>query len=189
FDLGGVIVRITLEIAKAAQRAGLSIKTDLTFGELDFFLEYQRGSLTDSEYLFALGEKFSISTEEAKRLHASIIYEEYPGIADLIRALNEQGLKTAILSNTNSLHWEEMKSGRWPAFDQVQLPLGSHEVKLEKPDLAFYRSLEARLEVVPGEIMFFDDHDPNVRGAVAAGWHAHLIDPTGNTASQIQAHL
>ncbi|MEQ1822944.1 MAG: HAD-IA family hydrolase [Fimbriimonadaceae bacterium] len=189
FDLGGVIVQITLDVAEAAARSGLSIDAKCTFPDLDFFLCYQRGTLSCQEYLTVLAQQFSLTTAEAQRLHAGILVAEYPGISGMIANLNEAGLKTAVLSNTNELHWQEMKSGRWSAFDLIQLPLGSHEVNLEKPQVEFYRELEVRLGVNPEEIIFFDDGEKNVLGAKEAGWQAHLIDPAGDTAAQIRIHL
>lgn len=43
-----------------------------------------------------------------------------------------------------------------------------------KPDAAFYRMIQARTGLAPGEIFFVDDRPDNVEAARTLGWHAAL---------------
>ena len=49
--------------------------------------------------------------------------------------------------------------------------------------------MRERLDVPAPSIVFFDDLAENVEAARAAGWNACPVDPHGDTAGQMRAHL
>lgn len=193
FDLGGVLVRITLNVAEAARRSGVrrfSAAPELSFADLPFFLQFQAGILDERAYLAEFSKFGGSSVEEAKSVHNHILIEPYPGTLELIRDLRAEGLQTACLSNTNALHWQEMLySGRFPNVAGLDVHLASHERKLEKPDPRFYREMEMLTGVEAAEVVFFDDGLANVQAARACGWYAEHIDPEGDPAKQMRAYL
>lgn len=193
FDLGGVLVRITLNVAEAARRSGVrrfSAAPELSFADLPFFLQFQAGTLDERAYLAEFAKFGGSSVEEAKSVHNHILIEPYPGTLELIRDLQAEGLQTACLSNTNALHWQEMlHSGRFPNVARLDAHVASHELKLEKPDPRFYRAFEALLGAQAGQITFFDDGLANMEAARACGWRTELIDPTGDPTEQMRAFL
>ena len=193
FDLGGVLVRITLNVAEAARRSGVrhfSAAPGLSFQDLPFFLQFQAGILNEAAYLQELA-KFGESTiEEAKSVHYHILIEPFEGTLELIQDLRSRGVRTACLSNTNALHWQEMlHSGRFPNVASLNAHVASNELKLEKPDQHFYRAFESLLLVEPEGITFFDDGPANVEAARACGWHAEQIDPEADPTTQMRHHL
>jgi len=42
---------------------------------------------------------------------------------------------------------------------------------------------------MPDRVIYFDDHEGNVRAAQRHGWNAFFIDHTGDTAAQMRAAL
>ena len=85
---------------------------------------------------------------------------------------------TGILSNSGPGAREAER--HWGFEDITDDIVYSHEVGLAKPDPAIYALTAERLGVEPHEIVFLDDHPPNVAAARAAGWHAvhHVDTPT-----------
>lgn len=193
FDLGGVLVRITLNVAEAARRSGVRRFTaaqDVSFGDLPFFLQLQAGLVDADAYLHEMAQFGGSSLEEAKRVHNHILIEAYRGTYELVQELRSRGIRTACLSNTNALHWEEMlHSGRFPNVQSLDFHVASHEFKLEKPDPNFYRALERVSSVAPSEIAFFDDGLANVDAARSCGWCAEHIDPATDPAAQMRHYL
>ncbi len=192
FDLGGVLVRITLYVPEAARRAGLEhLEVPLvTFGELPCFLAFQAGKIQAEDYRHQLAKVLGCSESEALAVHNHIPIEPYSGTLNLIQNLHHRGIRTACLSNTNEIHWDEMlHSGRFPNVASLQLKVASHIIKLEKPSPDVYRRFEELSGASGDDILLFDDGTVNVAGARLAGWQAEWIDPEGDPAAQMVKHL
>jgi len=190
FDLGGVLVRITVDMAEAARRAGIEI--DRSPGSfLDFrpFIEFQAGRLSESAYLRELGALLGVDPAQALAAHNHILVEPYAGTLELIEEFEAAQVVCGCLSNTNAPHWREMRNGgRFPNVSRLTVAVASHEHIMEKPDVAIFERFR---ELVgwpdPAEIAFFDDTPVNVEAARQLGWQAWLIDPSQDTARQVQS--
>lgn len=197
FDLGGVLVRITVDMAEAAARAGVEIdRSPGSFLDFPPFIEFQAGRQKGDDYLEQLGAWVGCPPSEALAVHNHILLDSYEGTHELIGELNQSGVLTACLSNTNAPHWHEMRqTDRFPNVRDLRLGVASHEVFLEKPQSAIYRRFEDLSSAALGaqihasEIVFFDDTMPNVVAAQELGWQAHHIDPSRPTADQMRLHL
>lgn len=191
FDLGGVLVRITLDLREAARRAGLSVAHDCpkSFADVPEFAEYQAGRMDNSAYATALGCVLGLSPAEAVAVHNHILIEPYPGTQELVLEVGSV-FRTGCLSNTNALHWDEMRGGdRFPHVRQLEVAVASHEVRLEKPDPAIFARFEELAGLKGSDIAFFDDSVANVRAAAQAGWRSVWINPQGDPAAQIRRAL
>ena len=51
----------------------------------------------------------------------------------------------------------------------------SCDLKVLKPQQAYYQSIQSTLKVEPGEIIFFDDSESHIEAAQKAGWNAVLF--------------
>jgi len=155
------------------------------------FEEYQAGDLSDDEYIAAMARHIGgISLEDAMRVHRSMIIEPYPGVAEIVGELNEAGIVTGCLSNTNAPHWEDLaESGRFPAIDAMKVKLGSHMIGAAKPDPRAFHAFESACGCRPAEILLFDDSALNCEAARKLGWQALRIDPTSSPADQIREAL
>ena len=202
FDLGGVVVRICRTWAEACARAGVEVRSPERFAEFELREQrsglsdaYQAGRIGSAAYFAGIAEATGglYSAEEVERVHRAWVMEDYPGVRALIERLNDAGVRTACLSNTNASHWEGIVDGvgapASPACRAIQQPLVSHELGAVKPDEAIYRIAAERLNASPADLVFFDDLEPNVLGARRAGWMSERIDHEGDPAAQVSAHL
>lgn len=191
FDLGGVLVRIAHTWAEVAQLAGLPgdfPKSALS--EFPAFAQYQAGLIETGPYIRALKKFLNVTAEKALKAHLAILIEPYPETLDLVCTLEELGLRTGCLSNTNGPHWTVMtETDCFPAIRRLQHKLASHELGLEKPDPRIYGAFEAGTRFRGKEIVFFDDSPINVAAAREYGWNAYTILPEENPAAQMRDHL
>lgn len=150
---------------------------------------YQTGRITCDEF----AQRFSqitggiYSSAEIMQVHQAWILGEYPHVGELIQSIQNTGMETAALSNTNHGHWQQIQS--FESVMQLKHRLASHELRLHKPDPAIYRELETRLNARGRDILFFDDLPENVAAARDVGWLAEQIDPHGCPATQMREHL
>lgn len=102
----------------------------------------------------------------------------------LIKHLHDDlGYKTAILSNTNEIHWQKSVNDFFTIdgykvedyFDEIFL---SFEMGVVKPDRRIFEAVMQRCDVTPQDIFFIDDSQRNCEGARQCGITA-FHDPTG----------
>ena len=172
FDMGGVIVRLS------------SLEDVLSGSGLSGDEIWERWILSESVRLFESGgcdvDGFAtgLIAEMGLDLSAAELIERFKGFpmglfdgaAQLVRDVGER-CTTAILSNTNGLHWDtqvdhEIIEG---LFDREYL---SYALGLVKPDAAIYQYVIADLGMDAEEILFLDDNQINIDGALAVGMQA-----------------
>jgi len=88
--------------------------------------------------------------------------------ADVLARVKAAGFKILLLSNTDPERFGFVRR-RFPEtrlFDHYVL---SYELKLLKPDPAIYLAAAGLAGCPPGDCVFIDDMEENVRGAVEAG--------------------
>jgi len=200
FDLGGVVVRICNGWAEGCAAAGLDLREgeispDSIDAKTGLVHDLTTGAIDGPAFFRALSEGVGglYTPDEFERVHRAWILGEYDGVAGLIAALRDhQACTTACLSNTNHVHWEQLMGAggdRFPAFDALQRRHASHLLRSAKPDEAIYRVFERDLGVRGAGILFFDDRPENIETAEGIGWRAHRVDPTTETAPQIESAL
>ncbi len=93
-----------------------------------------------------------------------------PATPGWARELRAAGLRTALLSNMPATVRDYVLGCSWlPAFD---VRVFSCEAGICKPAPEIYADCLKRLGVQPGEVLFLDDREPNIRAAEALGLHA-----------------
>jgi len=183
FDFGNVISEPHDELvyARQASLAGM----DEAFFRAAFWKyrpAFDGGSLTGREmYRRVLAEAGVTGTDAALGdLADRLLDEDMASWARISRdvtewglSLQEAGYTLGILSN---MPWDFLNRYRTQIelFARADVPVFSCEVGLVKPDPEIYRLLIERLGCAPGEIVFFDDLDPNVRAARECGIDARL---------------
>lgn len=191
FDLGGVLIRIHHRWSGAMLAAGLEATGNHgPLGGFPEFDQYQNGDVGHDAYLSALSLHLGVEEGEAMRVHMAVLREEYPGVSELVSELEGEGIVCGCLSNTNATHWETFFDGtRYGFGPRLRVRIGSHIERASKPSPAIYGAFELQSGAPPNEILYFDDGPANVVAALGRGWRAHLIDPAGDTASQMRAAL
>lgn len=193
-DWGGVLLRICNGWEEACRAAGLPLPEVPASAEIrarrrELAEAYQVGSLSCEAYFPAVAELSpGYSAADIQRLHDAWLLHEYDGAVELVTELTGHGrLTTALLSNTNARHWTRRE--QFTAARMLDYQLASHEHKLAKPDVEFYRVLEGVVGANGEQIVFFDDLEANVAAARALGWQAVLVDPAGDTVGQVRGAL
>ncbi|MER5392159.1 HAD family phosphatase [Saccharopolyspora sp. NPDC002686] len=99
-----------------------------------------------------------------------------PAMLDLVRVLRENGVRTALLSNSwgNDYPWDLLDG----LFDPAVI---SAEVQLRKPDPRIYRLVLDQLDLPAAQTVFVDDGAPNVEAAERLGMRAVLHTSAAET--------
>ncbi|MCL1812674.1 MAG: HAD family phosphatase [Treponema sp.] len=96
-----------------------------------------------------------------------------PESEKLIRELKASGFKLGMLSNIVPDFLDRVKE-TLPVFGLMDANVFSCEVGRVKPDKKIYEILLSRLDCNADELVYFDDVELNVNGALALGIHAFL---------------
>jgi putative hydrolase of the HAD superfamily len=109
----------------------------------------------------------------------------FPGTLELLEQLKGYAA-TALLSNTNPVHWNRQDIGATllPLFDQVLL---SFQTGLLKPDADVFADLIERCDCAPGTILFLDDNSLNVDAAIQLGIAARHVRGVNELKSVLQS--
>lgn len=197
FDLGGVLLDLNMAgIGEACQRLG--INPELFFVKADAentsavcqgisaskaITDYQVGKMTNEQFLSL------IMSHSAAHVTAEDVIEAWNACIgplpkrrlDMILELRKRGYHTHLLSNTNDLHWEEVKrrffcQEGYTCEDLFDNTIVSHGVQLAKPDPEIFR-YAIRLIGHPAEqCLFIDDAQVNVDAARQEGLQGAWLD-------------
>ncbi len=134
---------------------------------------YDRGTHTGAAYWLEVGRQAGIllnHTQVSALVEADTALWTQPNepMIDWAKRLQAGGTKTGILSNLG----DEMMNGvlgSFPWLTRFDFLLWSHTLLLAKPEPEIYRHAAAGLGVAPAEILFVDDREDNIEGAVLAG--------------------
>ena len=97
----------------------------------------------------------------------------FEGATAMVASLTPR-IMTAVLSNTNALHWHNQRDAATiqGLCDRNYL---SFELGLAKPDAAIFEHVIADLGCDADHILFLDDNQINVDAALRAGMHSALV--------------
>lgn len=176
FDLGGVLIELG-GVDHFGQLIGEGDEAEIWRSWLTshWVREYERGLCSRREFAAGMREEHGLSLEEEEFLEMFLSWPRglLPGASDLVGGL-ESGVRPACLSNTNELHWNEQRDA-----DVLQrlfeLRFLSHELGLVKPDREIFEHVLSDLGLIGGEVLFLDDNQINVDGALRVGLDAHVV--------------
>lgn len=187
FDMGGVLVRL----GPLPELLGTSGPED------DFWTQwltspsvrrFERGDCDVDEFAHGVVDdlELSISPDRFVANFARFPQGLFPGAAELVAELPSH-VVTAILSNTNALHWDTQ-----PDAGIIQ-GLCSHcylsyRLGVVKPDAAIFEHMVEDLEVPARRILFIDDNELNVAGARQTGLLAEVARGVDQTRSVLAAY-
>jgi putative hydrolase of the HAD superfamily len=139
-------------------------------------LDYDRGHHTGREYWQVVGRhaRLTLSDDQLTALLAAdttLWTQVNRPMADWAARLQAAGTPTGILSNLG----DEMMHGvlaTLPWIADFQHHLWSHTLKMAKPQPEIYLRAAQGLGLAPTQILFVDDREDNIAGAVAIGMQA-----------------
>ncbi len=188
FDLGGVIINLSVEKTHAAFAAlsGLpleEIKTRVHQGA--FFHEYEKGLISDQEFRSHLRQSLNVQVADTQldaAWNAMLLDIPIERIHLLERL--KPAYKIFLLSNTNNIHLQcfnrivNQLTGNTSIDHYFHKAYYSHLLKMSKPDVAIYQHVLAKQNLLPHETIFLDDNKDNLLGANKAGIQTfHIENP------------
>jgi putative hydrolase of the HAD superfamily len=190
FDYGNVLSQSQPTEDTQAMAAILDLPL-ARFSELywQFRIEYDAASLDDIAYWSAMAREASRSLTaeqiaELTEIDSRSWTHPAPLMPQWARDLRASGLRTALLSNMPVPVRDYVLGCPWlPEFDSLTF---SCDVRVCKPEAKIYRDCLEKLDAEPGEILFLDDREANVRAAEALGLHAVLFTEPRQAAREME---
>ncbi len=176
FDFGGVLVQYDFK-AFFAKQLGSEEQAEWFMHHL---LTAEHNSLLDKadkpfEEYIAIWKRqwpdYATVLDAFDKRYTDIFTNEMPGVVALMKQLKDKGYRLLGLSNWSAKVNDVIRKFPNP-FALLDGSLISYEVHLLKPDVAIYKALCERFNLMPEECLFIDDKPENVVGAQRAGMHA-----------------
>lgn len=198
FDLGGVLFNIDLPRAlKALAALGVPVpfKDDgrplngLPVGEHPMFQlikEVDLGHVRCEQFLEVMHQacRPDVSDQQIIDAYCTMITVPASRLA-LMKRLRSR-YKVFLLSNIGDVHWDYVRRISrelgFPMDECFDHCFCSFELGVSKPDPAIFERVIKESGVVPGESLYIDDFDDNIKAGAEAGLLAYKID--GNTLEQ-----
>ena len=192
FDFGGVLIDLDVECCKEV------FKRDLGYEKIDEVLDpcHQKGIVGDMEEGKISADEFRAAVLRDSRpnakpedvdaafMHILAGIPEYKGA--LLNRLAES-YDIYLLSNNNpvlSPHMPELFAGVGVDFEKLfKKSFLSYQMKALKPSEAFYKIVMEQVGCPAEQMLFIDDSQRNVDGAIAAGLPAVYYDPATDLAA------
>lgn len=173
FDFGGVVQELLDTCIAHSMADCLNISRDEFLPWFDYYIpKVQLGALTEDEFFRTLhettGSKIPMNASRLFLLPFTTSSRLYPAITDLLDELVAKKIQIAVTSNTIPSHAQmNRERGNYKWFDtNVFL---SCDIRLLKPDAAFFDYVAARLRRPLNQLLLIDDSDENISGARALG--------------------
>ena len=183
FDLGKVL----LDFDWRLMLDRIAEKSPLPPGEISRLLKedrqvlvYEVGGVSSAKFFSHLKKLLRYkSTTRELRVCFNEIFTPLPDHIALA-ALLAPHYPLALISNTNEAHIVHAEAS-YSFFSLFQARIYSHRVKAMKPDRAIYQAALAALGGIdPLEVLFIDDIEANILGAVQLGWQTIHLRPEVN---------
>ena len=198
FDMGGVLVDLDIEDCKQVFRSNLE------FYGIDDIIDacHQRGIYGDLEEgrmsaeefrsIVLAGSKEGATDADVDEAMSHILVGLAPYKADMLRKLAEK-YDLYMLSNNNPIclpYSSQMFTDAGIPLDEIfKKCFFSFEMKALKPSEAFYKAVINEIGLKSEEMLFIDDSQKNVDGAIAAGLPAVYYEPGTDLAELMDSVL
>ena len=115
------------------------------------------------------------------------ISDPVPGMHPIVEELDARRVPLFAITNFSADFWKPFHARERAFFGRFRDIVVSGEEKMLKPDPAlYYRALD-RFGLKPGEALFVDDREINVKGALAVGMAAHLFTDAADLRRRLEA--
>ncbi|AEI50873.1 HAD family hydrolase [Runella slithyformis] len=190
FDLGDVIINI--DVPRAARSfAELSNQTPedvhLLIHQNEVFKKFETGHLTPLAFRSLIREVFKTPEWTDDVIDASwnsLLLDIPPDRIKKIQELSQKGYRLFLLSNTSSIHIDEVNAILFRTFEIEHLGhlfeklFLSYEMGVMKPSPDIYKNVLESAGIDADETLFLDDNLDNIRAAAKCGIHTiHVQKP------------
>ncbi len=190
FDLGNVLLQFDngLACSQLADVAGVAKQEVVSFfEERQLQLPLERGEVSFDEVFEQFCEAIGRPIDKQLAQDAVCnIFTINSAIVPVVTRLFYANVPLGILSNTSSIHWDFVTSGRFgvlPSYFRKHIL--SFDIGFMKPEPEIYLAAAEASEVDPESIFFTDDRQENVDGALAFGFDALLFQSASSLAQSL----
>lgn len=190
FDFGNVMARFIPEYMTGkyvTQRDDINLLSGVIFDRL-YWDRLDAGTIEDFEVVAACKERVPERLHGAVReIYYNWIYNLPPilGMSELVRELKEKfGVRVFLLSNIS--RYFAKNDAAIPYLKEFDGRVYSAEVGFVKPERGIYEHICKKYSIKPGEAIFIDDSEKNIKGALDFGIAGYLFD--GN-AEKLRSYL
>lgn len=134
--------------------------------------DFDRGTVEVPDLVRRIARRTGFAAADVQTIVDAVPRELQP-IADtvaLIHQLADAGHTLHYLSNMPAPYADVLE--RYPFFGRFSGGVFSGRVHHNKPEAAIFEKALAQFGVAPDQLVFLDDHAPNVHAARALGWNA-----------------
>lgn len=148
--------------------------------------DFDRGSVEVPALVQRIARRTGLAAADVQRIVDAVPHElqPVPQTVALLRRLHAAGRPLYFLSNMPA-PYADLLEVRHDFLRCFADGVFSARVHLAKPDPAIFVQAAARFGSPPQQLVFLDDHVPNVEAARALGWHALHF----SSAAQAEADL
>lgn len=139
-------------------------------------LDFKSGKISEENYWEFARKELGItySNSEIFNLLAES-YEIDSQVQDFVRRVRERGLKTCICSNNFETRIRELEK-KFNFLSDFDVKIFSYEAEIMKPDVQIFRLLAEKSGVKPSEIVYSDDDQSKLSGALELGIQAFVYE-------------
>lgn len=190
FDLDGVYFtpesfkRFKQNIPKVVND---SEKIDFILHDSEELLSFKRGELSEEDYWKFAREQLGITVTNEEIF--SILQESYeinPDVKNYVGKVKTAGYKTCICSNNFITRVGELDK-KFSFLKDFDTAVFSYEVGVLKPDKRIFEALVKKLGVSPSELVYSDDNEEKLKGALALGIRAFVYEGFDNFKERLKA--
>lgn len=177
FDAGGVLIELGPPPIKTEWLAdGQTLNTVWrNWISMDAGRKFESGQTSADEFANEMVNTLNLQTDNKAFIEHFRAWPIAPfaGTSEWLQTLSASN-HTAMLSNTNELHWRRMKD-EMGLGDVMKDYFLSHKLGMVKPDKDIFEEVVSQLKVPAADVVFFDDNQKNIEAANAMGMRAMLV--------------
>lgn len=174
FDLGNILVDV--DYKRFTDAMDWDHSKFMAFYNSHFFREFEVGQHSEEEFFVKLNKHIPLKEGDRKRYRNNIgkTFSLRPRTWARVHWLKKH-YNIILFSNTNSLDFNALDKDI-DLKRVIRSAYVSHAQGFIKPDPRSYRRVEELFNLDPAKILFVDDRQENIDGALKAGWHAEVIE-------------
>lgn len=180
FDLGNVLLSFDPERACR----NLASRLDITDAQAHAAVyesgvqdRFEHGEVSGEQFADDIRQRLGVTDADIATMDVldaiSDMFTPVDTMLGVLQQVREQGCRVGLLSNTCHAHWDWIERQKYEVLDfEFEVTILSYEVGSMKPDEAIYGAAEEAAGLKGDRILFLDDKQENVDGALQRGWHA-----------------
>jgi len=152
--------------------------------------DFDRGTVAVPALVARIARRTGLALADVQRVVDAVPQElqPVPDSVALLRRLHEAGRELYFVSNMPAPYADHLEAEH-DFLRCFRDGVFSARVHLNKPEPAIFELAAARFGAAPVELVFLDDHEPNVQAARALGWHALRFENAAQAASALRERV